>query len=486
MAHTKLVSPTSWDFGTRITERVKVAHSGLRGDDLAAFTKRAAHIFNDDMERVIDSLSPGEELIHLIALGATEMYNPNRNGDGFKSAACIKYHPTFVKHARLYRDHVNRDPKKSYGRVKASAYHPVMHRVDLLVSLFTTKEAADKNGGLIADREVERLENNEDIPTSMSCSVPLDVCSGCGNKARNRSEYCGPSQCVKYGGVRHNLGHLFEDGHILHVDNPDPKFFDISHIDQHGHGRGADRIAYVLGKAAAEGGQCIGGAELAEQWNVRTPVLLDTPPALMTKFAQDQLKIAARLVELESRMYSEKIAGVACVGHTYDGELPVVNGSQTKLASVLAALADVRSLLPVSAFLGLVTSPAKAASVLPMVVNALPGVHEKLAACDNYITQLQHNPYRPGTPTRDTHTWAVATRTNFGITLDVAQKRAALMVMRGTERSPLQKTASGDAAEKLAQEYALYQLAFLASCTDDPNLPLYETQVVRNNFYGEL
>ena len=72
----------------------------------------------------------------------------------------------------------------------------------------------------------------------MACRIPFDVCSGCGHKARTRAEYCKAATC-KYGGCHDNLGKIAADGHILHVDNPNPSFFDISNVF-----RPADRTAY--------------------------------------------------------------------------------------------------------------------------------------------------------------------------------------------------------------------------------------------------
>jgi hypothetical protein len=199
--------------------------------------------------------------IHLIAIGATEFYGPNRNGDGFKEATLRKYAHTFVtkpvtrEGAYFYRDHLNKNPLKSYGTVKAAFYHPAMHRVELLVALNGTKEAAERNNGLLADRELEKLARDDDgdaFGVSMACRVPFDVCSGCGNRARHRGEYCTARTC-KYGGLAEAITKVAADGHVLHADNPDPAFFDISHVY-----RPADRTAYVMGMLKAAGGVVLG------------------------------------------------------------------------------------------------------------------------------------------------------------------------------------------------------------------------------------
>ena len=172
MSIVKIITPGSQDLGEPVAELVKVAKRGLYGTDLSVFIKRASVQFVDTIRRL--DLHPGESLIHLIALGDTERYGPNRNGDGFSEAVCREYHPTFVKHARWFRHHGNKDKSKGRGIVKASIYNEQMHRIELLVALNATKEAADHNGGLIADEEMEALSRGEDLQTSMACVLDAD------------------------------------------------------------------------------------------------------------------------------------------------------------------------------------------------------------------------------------------------------------------------------------------------------------------------
>jgi hypothetical protein len=163
----KVVPPESWDFGEAPVSQIKLASDGLYGNDFQALVKRAGYTFAEACKRL--QPAPGEIPVHLIALGATEMYGCNRNGDGFRKAACQKYHPTFVKHACFFREHANRDPHKSYGHVKASAFNENMSRVELLVMLYGTKAAADRHEALVADIEMDKLANGDDFDVSMSC-----------------------------------------------------------------------------------------------------------------------------------------------------------------------------------------------------------------------------------------------------------------------------------------------------------------------------
>ncbi len=262
MSMIKEIPLGSYNFGEPNSQLIKVASIGLHGNDLRAFIKTAGHKMALEMQKL--SFAPGEVPIHLIAIGATEYYGPNRNGDGFTENCCKSYHDTFVKHARWYHNHQNKDPEKSYGIIKHSSYNDTMHRLELIVALNGTKEAAIRNNGLVASRELQYIASGkDDWGVSMACKVAYDVCSGCGNKARTRADYCTEKTC-KYGGVKDNMLKIAEDGHINYVDNPHPTWFDISDVSDT---RPADRIAYVLGpmqKAASS--RILTGSDLADKF----------------------------------------------------------------------------------------------------------------------------------------------------------------------------------------------------------------------------
>ena len=245
-------------------ELIKISSRGLRGNDLNMFIKRAGADLAMQMQKL--AFAKDEVPIHLIAIGATEAYGCNRNFDAFDEIECRNHHYTFVKHARFYRNHCNKNPQKSYGIVKWSGYNEPMRRIELVVALNGTKEAAERNKGLLADKELEKLAAKDDsFGVSMATKVAFDVCSNCGHKARTRDEYCTEDTC-SLGGLKHHIGKVASNGHILHAKNPNPVFFDISSVF-----RPADRIAYVLGpltKAASEGGQELSLDEVDEQTKV--------------------------------------------------------------------------------------------------------------------------------------------------------------------------------------------------------------------------
>lgn len=96
-----------------------------------------------------------------IALGDYETYGHNRNADSFPKEANIKYHDTFVKCAKVYREHANKDPKKAIGEIKASFYNPEMHRTELI--LWGDKKKADK--------EWDLAKEGKELAGSMGCFV---------------------------------------------------------------------------------------------------------------------------------------------------------------------------------------------------------------------------------------------------------------------------------------------------------------------------
>src|SRR3990167_8213414 len=175
----KVIAPGSQDFGEKIAQEVKGSRSGLIENDLRDFIKRASPKFAGEFKRM--EFAPGEVPIHLIAIGATEKYGCNRNGDSFREKACRDYHHTFVtkpvtkEGAYWYRSHLNKDPLKSYGIVKASHFNDAMKRIELIVALNGTKEAAERNHGLVAEDELQKLASDREISVSMACVLDPDA-----------------------------------------------------------------------------------------------------------------------------------------------------------------------------------------------------------------------------------------------------------------------------------------------------------------------
>lgn len=314
----KIVEVGSWRTSEPSVEVVRVSRRGLRGADRDTLLKRADHAFAEFLDRV--KVASDELPIHVLAVHATEAMGPNRNGDGFTEATCRRYHHTFVKYARHYEHHRNKDPRRSYGDVRLSVYNEPMRRIELLVIGNLTKDAARRNGGLVLPSNVvDKLERGEDVGWSMACKVAFDVCSICGNRAPSRAQYCTEETCVDpqtgmHGhGCRGGLMKLCEDGRLQFVDNPEPTFFDISRVS-----RPADRQAYgwkasyLLTKTAAAQDTVVGGAELAELLREDAEglpyggapafALLDPYASRLLRTARRQQKLASVLASMETQL----------------------------------------------------------------------------------------------------------------------------------------------------------------------------------------
>jgi len=214
------------------------------------FTKEALKDYAPDKDHF---------MMHLVAMGDYETFGPNKNADAFRAKGLTKYANTFVTDGCFFREHRNRDQKKEgIGVVKAAAYHPDMHRVELIVHGHRKKAA----------EEFQAAKDGKALSFSMSCRVPYDECNACGNKARSPKEYC---DHMKYA----RLQYVPEFKKYAFVHNDRPTFFDISRV-----AKPADRIAHYLDyafpdedlrKAAAEQAEVILGCEWAEYEGVCIP-----------------------------------------------------------------------------------------------------------------------------------------------------------------------------------------------------------------------
>ena len=213
-------------YSTDISSTVGVGGEIVKSE--SELGKQASTIFKMDYE----ALKPPKGMtgIHLVALGDSEAYPMNRNGDLFSKEACQKYYDTFVKHGHVFQHHRNKDPKKAIGSIKAAAYNPEMHRIELYIWADNEK----------AHDHLERLEKTGEVPFSMACTVPNDRCSVC-NAIREKPG--DKSECEH---IKWSLGKIAEDGTQIGTFNDKPRWFDISFV-----GRPADRIAWNLKTASA-------------------------------------------------------------------------------------------------------------------------------------------------------------------------------------------------------------------------------------------
>lgn len=483
MSMIKVIQPHSQEFSEPVAALIKISSRGIIGHDKQAFVKRAGAEFVEKVSTI--KFAKDEIPVHLIAIGATEDYGPNRNGDGFTRDCCRKYHPTFEKFARFYRDHANKNPAKSFGLVKASYYNEPMKRIELICALNGSKEAAERNGGLLADKEMEKLSNEQDIPVSMACKIPFDKCSACGNTARTRAEYCDSVENgghCKAGGLKHNIGRVMSDGHILHADNPNPSFFDISHVF-----RPADRIAYVSGKLEkAASNAVISGAELAEQMGVTMPLGLDA--AFASKRAAQQMVALQQLAQAEQELNAINNGwtqtSLAC-NPGVQPDLDVNSCPFAKMAEVLRGLADAGVVLSVKDFLALTVKSANV-ELVNAITNALPNIFSKLAAEEDIVSSLENNKFYPADNASTTvRLWAEKVAATHSMLAPNIEKRAYLAAIRNLKPATIQqeKRACSNAETALAKHYALYKIAAFAAASEKyRNNLLTANQCVLQNY----
>ena len=485
----KLVAPAGWNFDQSILSSVSLSTRGLVGHDRAQFLKRASHSFLPLLDNI--KFAKDEVPVHLIALGASEAYGPNRNGDGFKAAACRKYHNTFVKFGKFFRNHKNKPERGDphFGVIKASAYNEDMRRVELLCALNAEKSATERNGGFIADAELEKLARGADIPVSMACRVPRDVCSYCQNSARTRDEYCTTEKCAA-GGCRDNLSRLIKVGndlHHLHVDNPDPTWFDISAVF-----RPADRIAYgakadYLTKAAADNGlfELQDAIKLAEASSVPLAVVLQAgQTGFWNPMQISQIQLGYGLAAIEKfATLREADMYRALVMPAFPVEKLATFGS-ARCDAQLATLADYGIILPLPAYATLIGQDAytkQAAAVMPWIYTqmadseALPQSVER-GAC---LFAEKHADERAGL-------LAAGLQADFSLKKAAVTNRLWRSCIQGQPVPVIcaQEKSAGCSAEghRLAQQYAMYKLGSLwRLAATDSDFPLTVRLSVRQN-----
>jgi hypothetical protein len=167
--------------------------------------------------------------VHYVALGASEYFGPNRNGDWWNEPS-LKHEGddygmhTFVKHGHYFREHRNRDPKQAIGSIRAAAYNPEMHRGELII--WGDKDKAEK--------EYREAKAGKNLDGSMSARVAGDVCSICNHFASKSKDYCVHAK-------EHMTQWWPKKSKFVYVDNVKPKFFDFSAVENR-----ADRIARHL------------------------------------------------------------------------------------------------------------------------------------------------------------------------------------------------------------------------------------------------
>lgn len=459
----KVVDPSSWPtLGSAGATLIKRSSRGLLGEDYRQLVKASSDEFAHFAKDV--QLSPGQIPVHLTAMGSTEFFGSNRNGDGFKEATLRSRSYLFEKMARWYRHHKNKDKAKSYGVVKLARYVEPMHRTELLVALNGDEKTAQENGGLVADEEQEKLARGDDLAASMACSVDHDVCSVCGHKSRTRHDYCEPKEkggsCAGFG-CKDGLTRVLKSGHVQHVDNPHPNFFDISGVTKPADYIAYGNIASYLQKAASAEGRAVSGAEMAEWLG-----LADDTPSSCAK----QLEALSKLAEAEVVLSATKTAAAWAFFAPADTAPPPIKLGSVRAPAAFAYLADQGLLLSLPTFLQMGDNEitTKQAQVLAETVsNYLPDTYSRMLHSPRMPELLVNNPYtaQDGYVPETVSGWAQKHAASCCMSDSAAKTRAQKRAIKGKKllSKSASATAPNDVLQKLAEQYALYKLAFFAA-----------------------
>lgn len=433
--------------------------------------KQAATIFNMEYEEM--KPPKGMTGIHLVALGDSEAYPMNRNGDLFTKAACVKYVDTFVKYGHVFEHHRNKDPKKAIGQIKAAAYNPDMHRIELYIWADNEK----------AQDHLERLEKTGEVSFSMACKVPYDRCSVC-NSIRKKAGDKGECEHIKY-----SLGKIAEDGQQIGTYNDEPTWFDISFV-----GRPADRIAWNL-KVASAMPEDIKINSSVKQAEVEGYVLPDSL-AIESDHAKRKLEIMKKLAASYEKMdaWLSGSSKPANKQERYNFELRKLAGATVE-ESVLSRL---RELDPADAFralgnAGIVMSApqffkyafgpeyGKVEQYVPFVAkSAQKAVCEavKSASCAEFCNHSSYDASKP-----DIFSKVIPGDIRYGLAKSAAARGfglddavTSIMSAIASDNAPSfsigqEKVASDDVmeiADKLGRKYAMYKIAALCAISDSP------------------
>lgn len=262
------ITQTSWyDFGIEPVALIKDQRSLTKRASARALMKYAK--------------TKGQEDLHIIALGAYEGTGFNRNGDCFMQHWCEKNAHYFQDADRaVHRHHKNKPHDPKFGNIKCAAWNPEMKRIELIVGL-----DIDKCADILDEQDRKGVTN-----WSMASKQAHDVCTWCKHKASTDADRCED--------IPGNIGEINKQGEMCGMENPDPKWFEVSYVK-----RGADRIGLSLQKAA---GHKVAALLPRDYLNLFPDFDMDSDVALISKRAASKRQLIGKLAELEK--YIEAIS----------------------------------------------------------------------------------------------------------------------------------------------------------------------------------
>mgnify|MGYP001342918437 CR=1 FL=1 len=323
---------------------------------------------------------PGSTYILVLAMGASEYYGPNRNGDAFKEEELRKHYKTFETNANVFKSHVNKDPAKRIGYVTKAFYNDEMHRVELILELLDSK----------CPEIVSKIRDNQDVAVSMGCRIKYDVCTICGNKAPTRADYC---KHLKY-----EMNDIYPDGRIVAAENPAPNFFDISVV-----WRPADKTGYMLKKVANFRDRSIGEPSTAISLKIAA---LDRVSKYLSKAAEIDKIITGIGVSPDSVMSKDEkdlsvkwlksLAPKMISSHNRIGDKSLSSLASHDLSSVINGLSNRGIVLMTPEFLDLI--------FMKLMGSMAPtGLADKICNLQsNLFSTLSSNPEEAAKPVEET------------------------------------------------------------------------------------
>lgn len=446
---------------------VQLVDIGSRGVDHGWAIKRAS-VLTQEMAEL--KPEPGKTMVHVLAVGNTESYGPNRNGDGFSREWNKKAHTRFVKHGNVFKHHQNKDPSKAVGQIKLSAHNDEMDRIELVIALDNEKCA----------NEIQRFAQGKDLAVSMGCKVAYDICSICGHKAPNPAHYCEHAKTA--------LGRVLDDGRQVFVDNPDPGYFELSLV-----GRPADRQGYGFRKVASAG-TAISSVDLAKEAGLWLP--LEMLVEEHGKTASDKLEVLKKLAEIEKEVETsltpvDEALGQSCgCGRALDDQTvsKVHRMGDKGLAGMFSGLSNAQVLLPLEDFLRLINRNGQfdTDEVLPGVSSAVPGCFSRMLDSDP-MEAVTNGLFDGGTGDGLPSTLSRVISgliPGFGLGEEPLNRRVTLTVIRprpAVKVSAAPRVLTEDPlVQGLAQLYASYKLAFAANPKNRSDSALTRAVVIEN------
>ena len=379
----------------------------------------------------------GQTDLHIIAVGAYEGTGFNRNGDCFRDYWCEKNAHYFKDSDRcVHRHHKNKPEDPKFGNVKAAAYNKQMKRIELIVGLDD-----DKCGDIIQEQEKVGHTN-----WSMASRQAYDICTKCGHKAHTDDDRCEH--------IPGEIGEITKEGQMVGMDNPNPRWFEISYVK-----RPADRIGFSLQKCASE--KSLRPMLTRDFLQIYTGFEEPAETLLLSKSAADKRALVGKLAELEKHIsaVSTKTDSVKKVVYT------------PKIAS--AILDDLRKIEPARFFklaadAGIILSPEnfcsyvfgdriKEAAVAGMKVY-LPNIYQTI---EKQAGDLYHNESYEPSFTMLVNNSEKNSLKKLAVDYSLFPEYARCRVLNNIKIAESGEKIDDSFAFELAKQYAVYKIAAL-------------------------